>query len=132
MLDILDDLKEQYLCGRHDWDTDQCVSILKAIRASMTANSRVLVAEQIMNTTVGDPSVSNAPAPLPANYGAYARFAHGIDLWIESMMHGIARTPQQFYELASLAGLQVVKLWECRGVLWVIEMRLPSAQHSGE
>lgn len=92
----------------------------------MTENSRVLVMEQVMNTTAGFESVRSAPAPLPANYGVQARFAHGIDCWIEVLLHGVERTPQEFYELASLAGLQVAKLWECRGVLWVIEMRLPS------
>ena len=95
----------------------------------MTRHSRILVAEQVMNTTVGCRDVVNAPSPLPANYGIHARLAHCLDLAMESLLHGMERTPQQLRELAALAGLQVVKFWECRGVLWMMELCLPS-EHS--
>ena len=38
---------------RHDWDDDRCVGILSAIRASMTKQSRILIADLVINTTVG-------------------------------------------------------------------------------
>ncbi len=50
---------------RHDWSDKYCVQILKAIRESMTAKSRVLICDQVMNTTLGCPELAPAPEPLP-------------------------------------------------------------------
>ena len=58
---------------RHDWDDDRCVDILKGIRASMGPDSRVLVIDMVMNTTVGSPELTPAPEPLLANYGWQVR-----------------------------------------------------------
>lgn len=94
----------------------------------MGGQSRLLVAEQVMNTTVGCKDIADAPAPLPANYGVHTRLAHCVDCATESLGNGMERTPPQLRALATRAGLQVIKFWECRGVLSIMEMRLPSEQ----
>ena len=56
----------------HDWSTLYTLLILRAIRASMTSpHSRLLICDQVMNTTLGSTSLTLAPAHLPANYGYY-------------------------------------------------------------
>ena len=92
----------------------------------MGGHSRLLVAEQVMNTTVGCKDLADAPTPLPANYGIHTRLAHCVDCVTEVLSHGMERTPPQLRALATRAGLQVVKFWECRSVLGIMEMRLPS------
>lgn len=111
---------------RHGWDDDRCVDILKAIRLSMDAHSRVLVIDQIMNSTVGCSDFRSAPRPLPYDYGICTRMAHELDLTIMTVRNGVERTPSQLRFIASRAGLEVAKLWECRGILSIVEMRVPS------
>lgn len=96
----------------------------------MSKKSRLLIAEQVMNTTIGCPEITSAPSPLPANYGLPTRLAHCIDWVAESLNHGMERTPRQYRELAARAGLQVVKFWECRGPLAIMEMCLPPEERS--
>lgn len=40
-----------------------------------------------------------------------------------SLLNGVERTPEEFIDLAEKAGLRLIKLWECRGLVHVIEMR---------
>ena len=111
---------------RHDWEDDRCVDILAAIRSSMGSDSRILVADQVMNTTLGCPELAPAPAPLPANYGAFMRLSHERDLDMLTLINGVERTPAQLRNLAYRAGLDVSKIWECRGIISITEMRLPA------
>lgn len=93
----------------------------------MRPNSRVLVVDQVMNTTLGCPELASAPAPLPANYGIANRLAHERDLDMLTLINGIERTPAQFRLLAVRSGLEVARIWECRGIISVVEMRLPNS-----
>ena len=52
----------------HDWSDDYCVRILAAIKPSMGPRSRILICDQVMNTTLGSDELVAAPAPLPANW----------------------------------------------------------------
>lgn len=91
----------------------------------MSSNSRLLIADHVINTTLGHPELASAPEPLPADYGSWSRFGHMLDLDMMALINGIERTPAQFRDLASKAGLELVRIWECRGHAQIVEMRLP-------
>ncbi|KAH1436348.1 hypothetical protein KXX32_006432 [Aspergillus fumigatus] len=109
----------------HDWSDDYCVRILAAIRSSMAAHSRLLICDQVMNTTIGDPDLDSAPSPLPANYGYHTRFSHSRDITMMSCINGIERTPAEFKGLLQAAGLKLKKIWDCRSQVSLIEAVLP-------
>ncbi|GBE84214.1 O-methyltransferase-domain-containing protein [Sparassis latifolia] len=111
----------------HDWEDDRCVDILSAIRPALSANSRVLIVDSVMNTTLGCPELPSAPFPLPANYGTSIRLAHQLDLIMMSLFNGAERVPSDFRSLAQRAGLEVTRIWECPGDC-ITEMRLPSGK----
>ncbi|KZT74280.1 S-adenosyl-L-methionine-dependent methyltransferase [Daedalea quercina L-15889] len=108
----------------HDWSDDACVTILTRLRDAMTASSRILVADMVMNTTVGSSFLKTAPPPLPANYGSASIFKNMQDLAMLALFNGTERTPEQLSALAARAGLKVVKIWECRSLVSITEMRL--------
>lgn len=105
----------------HDWSDDYCVNILSHIRESMAPHSRLLICEQVMNTTIGDPDLTSAPAPLPANYGFHARFSHSRDLTMMAAINGIERTPEEFKTILKSAGLALKQIWECRSQVSLLE-----------
>ncbi|KDQ12506.1 hypothetical protein BOTBODRAFT_134671 [Botryobasidium botryosum FD-172 SS1] len=111
----------------HDWEDDRCVDILSAIRPCLGPDSCILIADQVMNTTLGCPELEPAPKPLPANYGYEMRFSHARDLAMMSIINGRERTPEMTRELAARSGLEVTKIWESRGCVAFTELRLPRA-----
>ncbi|KAI9839441.1 MAG: hypothetical protein M1819_002066 [Sarea resinae] len=108
----------------HDWSDDYCVQILSALAPAMRENSRVLIADQVMNTTFGDPQIPSAPSPLPANYGYHKRYSHQRDLVMMASLNGIERTPAQLDSIVTRAGLKIAKIWECRSQVGIVECRL--------
>ncbi|KAL9047473.1 MAG: hypothetical protein Q9206_006754, partial [Seirophora lacunosa] len=108
----------------HDWADDYCVRILSAIRAAMVPRSRILICDQVMNTTNGCAEFRSAPKPLLANYRYYTRYSHQRDLCMIGTLNGIERTPAQFEVLIENAGLKLEKIWECRSQVNIIEVRL--------
>jgi hypothetical protein len=109
---------------RHDWSDSYCVQILSALRVSMSSSSRILVCDQVMNTTSGCEEIPAAPSPLPANYGYYMRYPHHRDLAMMSVINGIERTPAQFSDLVKQAGLKIKRIWNCRSMVGIIEIGL--------
>jgi O-methyltransferase domain len=110
---------------RHDWSDEYCIKILTGIRTSMSsAKSRVLICDQVMNTTLGSTELLSAPAPLPANYGYYTRYSHQRDLCMMGIINGIERTPMEFKDLVEKAGFKIEKIWECRSQVSIVELRL--------
>ncbi|KAL2812961.1 S-adenosyl-L-methionine-dependent methyltransferase [Aspergillus granulosus] len=108
----------------HDWSDDYCIKILSAIRVSMAPTSRILVCDQVMNTTSGCEEIPPAPSPLPANYGYYMRYPHHRDLAMMSIINGIERTPAQFADIVQRSGLKVNKIWNCRSMVGIVEIGL--------
>jgi hypothetical protein len=92
----------------------------------MTTSSRLLVAEIVLNTTLGCDEIESPPSPLPANYGRAAEFAHMMDLNMMMMVNGRERTSSEFREIINGAGLQIVKIWDCRGPLSIVECCRPT------
>ncbi|KFY04193.1 hypothetical protein V491_09437 [Pseudogymnoascus sp. VKM F-3775] len=105
----------------HDWSDDYSIKILKGIKDSMATNSRLLIVEQVMNTTLGSPELQSAPAPLPANYGYHARFSHSRDITMMASINGIERTPDEFKVLLDAAGLGIKQIWSIRSQMSLIE-----------
>ncbi|EED84744.1 predicted protein [Postia placenta Mad-698-R] len=107
----------------HDWSDEECTIILRHLREAMRPDSLLLVAEKVTHTATGSPHLKSAPTPLPPNYG-YAQMVPGTyAIGMMSLLNGVERTPEEFIDLAEKAGLRLIKLWECRGLVHVIEMR---------
>jgi hypothetical protein len=109
---------------RHDWSDTYCIAILSVLKPALTQSSRILLCEQVMNTTLGFPQIPRAPEPLPANYGAVKWYSHQRDLTLMSGLNGIERTPGQFRDIVEKAGLKIEKFWQCRSQVGLIEVRL--------
>ncbi|KAJ5456732.1 O-methyltransferase [Penicillium desertorum] len=107
----------------HDWSDEYCVQILVALKDSLSDTSRVLICDQVMNTTHGSDEMDNAPSPLPANYGYYSRYHHQRDMSLMGTINGIERTPQQFRELVEKAGLRLSRVFETRSIYSIVEVQ---------
>ncbi|THC94252.1 hypothetical protein EYZ11_006261 [Aspergillus tanneri] len=111
----------------HDWSDDYCVQILSAIRGSMGERSRILICDQVMNTTLGCKEIESAPKPLPANYGYFTRYSHQRDVAMMALINGIERTPAEFKDIAGRAGLVLRKIYDCRSQVGLVECVLPGS-----
>ncbi|KAI9878311.1 MAG: hypothetical protein M1830_001292 [Pleopsidium flavum] len=109
----------------HDWPDAESVKILKAVVPAMSKDSRIVIAEFIVNNTLGAPEIPSAPWPLPANYGIYPRYTHQRDLVMMSLFNSMERSLDQFRDIIQEAGLVVGKIYECRSQTSLIECRLP-------
>ncbi|KAI9672395.1 MAG: hypothetical protein M1817_003417 [Caeruleum heppii] len=109
----------------HDWSDEDCIKILTGIRCSMRPQSRILIADAVMNTTLGCDEIASAPKPLPANYGFHTRYAHSRDLALMTIMNGLERTPAMWDDLIGRSGLALRKIWECRSLISILEVVLP-------
>ncbi|KAI0930163.1 hypothetical protein AcV5_006947 [Taiwanofungus camphoratus] len=114
----------------HDWADDECVTILAHLREAMGPKSRILIADQVIHPTSGSSYLTKAPSPLPANYGWAHKFSNQHDMTMLSIHNGMERTPDNFKALAERAGLRIVKIWECRGLAHITEMRRTDAHTS--
>lgn len=127
----------------HDWSDDFCVRILAGIKPSMGPRSRILICDQVMNTTLGTEELAAAPAPLPANWvrdtwksmikrltyqGYYTRYSHQRDLAMMALLNGIERTPREFRNIIEKAGLKLHKIWDCRSQVSLVEVVLPDSE----
>ncbi|KAI1104725.1 putative O-methyltransferase [Jackrogersella minutella] len=108
----------------HDWKDDDCIRILLRTAEAMGPNSRLLVADITLTETMGDAYIEAAPKPLLANYGIYGHHGFSLDIAMMSLMNGKERTPSEFRILFEKAGLKMVKVWDCRSILGIIECRL--------
>ncbi len=90
----------------------------------MGPGSRLLVAGINLISTLGDPYAAAAPEPLLANYGVHGRHGHALDMSMLTLMNGKERTAGEHREIFGRAGLRMVKVWECRSALSIIECRL--------
>lgn len=108
--------------SRHDWPDEHCVTILEVLKEALSDTSRVLICDQVMNTTNGSEEMESAPSPLPANYGYYSRYHHERDLNLMGTINGIERTPRELKVLIEKAGLKMVKVYDTRCVFGIVEV----------
>lgn len=90
----------------------------------MGPGSRILICDPIINTTLGCPEIPPAPSPLPANYGYYVRYCHNRDIALMAVMNGTERTPSEWKQLLEEAGLKLVKFWDTRSMVGILEAGL--------
>ncbi|TDZ37504.1 O-methyltransferase tpcA [Colletotrichum spinosum] len=95
----------------HDWSDEPCLKILSALKSAMGPNSRILLADCVLNPTCGSPDVPSAPALLPANYGYWSQYNHVLGMVMMAENNGIERTASQIKDLVTKAGLRVTKIW---------------------
>ncbi|KAI1823254.1 S-adenosyl-L-methionine-dependent methyltransferase [Xylaria intraflava] len=105
----------------HDWSDEACITILTQIQKAMGPKSRLLIADQVMNTTLGCNELRPAPEPLLPNYGNYVRYSHQSDLAMMTILNGIERTPEQLKRILGESGLRIHKIWECRTQVPIVE-----------
>ena len=91
----------------------------------MDSNSKVLICDIVVNTTLGCDEMESAPKPLLPNYGYATSFAHMMDLNMMMMVNGRERTPADFRRIAQAAHLEIHRIWSCRGPLSIVECCLP-------
>ena len=90
----------------HDWNDDECVTILRRVREAMAPSARVVVVEMLI-TSSGPPS----PAPL-------------LDLNMLVMLTGKERTADEFGALFAKAGLALKSVTPTHSPFAVLEARL--------
>jgi len=90
----------------HDWNDDECVTILSACRKAMARDGRVVVLEMIISPD-GPPS----PAPL-------------MDLNMLVMLAGRERTPEEYGALCARAGLKLARTVPTHSPFAVMEARV--------
>ncbi|KAF7350971.1 S-adenosyl-L-methionine-dependent methyltransferase [Mycena sanguinolenta] len=102
-----------------DWNDDACVTILSAIKASMSEKSKVLIVEALLIPawlpSSETSTLTMAPDPLLPNYGL--RFI--------SLRNGTERTVSEMTRVVERAGLVVEKIWECRSAVHITQCALP-------
>ncbi|KAL0938169.1 o-methyltransferase [Colletotrichum truncatum] len=108
----------------HDWSDEPCLEILRALKSAMRPNSRILIADCVLNTTCGSADIPSAPAPLPANYGYWCQYNHVLGLIMMAENNGIERTASQIKDLVTKAGLRVNKIWPVRSLVGIVEVVL--------
>lgn len=107
-----------------DWPDAECVKILENIAISMTADSRILINEMLVeplhregpmhSAGPGEQGIGDAPEPLPPNYGDKWQFERDHQMMLN--LQGKERNREEFIELVGKAGLEAVKFWTLGGV----------------
>ncbi|TRM69653.1 O-methyltransferase-domain-containing protein [Schizophyllum amplum] len=107
-----------------DWNDVLCEKILSGIRESMGTGSRVLIVEALVTPSYisdVDVEIQRAPPPLLPNYGVAQRFVHCRDMNMMTLINGTERSHDEMKSIVERAGLQVKKVWVCRGALYITE-----------
>ena len=87
----------------HDWTDDQCVDILRQVRAAAPNNAKLLVIETV----------------LPADNRPH--FAHHLDINMMVLTGGRERTPDEFTRLFSDSGFRLSRVIPMRGAYSILE-----------
>ncbi|KZT63930.1 S-adenosyl-L-methionine-dependent methyltransferase [Daedalea quercina L-15889] len=87
----------------HDWPDEESCAILKHLCDAMCPHSRILTADHVLHTTLG------------------SKFPQDMNMM--TLFKAKERTPEDLDTLAKRVSLKVVKVWECRGMLSITQMR---------
>ncbi|KAJ7895694.1 S-adenosyl-L-methionine-dependent methyltransferase [Mycena leptocephala] len=111
----------------HDWNSKDCVTILKNVKKAMKPGSRVLIHEYILQsgtrTSATDSKFLQAPEPLLPNYGVGKVRQYNLDLTMLLCYNSKERSLQEFVKIGEDAGLKFTRLWEF-GELGAVEFGL--------
>ncbi|KAG7441668.1 S-adenosyl-L-methionine-dependent methyltransferase [Guyanagaster necrorhizus] len=114
----------------HDWPDKECKMILRNLVNAMSANSRLLINDYIIqhvnrdgNTPGSVSDLKLAPEPLLPNYGAGGMTQYNMDLAVMCLFNSQERTLEHFIELCQEVGLKFVRVWDA-GETSIVEFRL--------
>jgi hypothetical protein len=93
----------------HDWDDDDCVAILKTVRAAMRADARLLVVEKVLGVAGRRPEADRDLAL--------------VDLHMLVMFGARERTQQEYDTLVTAAGFTPTRLLAAESEWNVLEAR---------
>ncbi|KAG6916945.1 hypothetical protein DXG01_004632 [Tephrocybe rancida] len=117
----------------HDWPDNECITILRNIRAVLKPSGRVLIRRILFHRMIGigmlkcydyilqhahrtgDVSGSGfveAPEPLLPNYGEGRIRQYNLDMLLMVILNSRERTLEEFISMAVKADLKFVKLWD--------------------
>ncbi|ETW76185.1 hypothetical protein HETIRDRAFT_390575 [Heterobasidion irregulare TC 32-1] len=99
----------------HDWPVDDCIRILKNIRAALKPGSRVLIHEYIVPSNVDlepESGMETAPEPLLPNYGYGSARTYLQDVNMLILLNAGERTLNEFKDIGARAGLRFVQVWD--------------------
>ncbi|KAG6916944.1 hypothetical protein DXG01_004631 [Tephrocybe rancida] len=132
----------------HNWPDNECITILRNIRAVLKPSGRVLIRRILFHHTIeigilkccmcslddyilqhahrtGDvsgPGFVEAPEPLLPNYGEGRIRQYNLDVCLMVLLNSRERTLEEFISMAAKADLEFVKLWDA-GELGVAEFK---------
>ncbi|PBK60856.1 S-adenosyl-L-methionine-dependent methyltransferase [Armillaria solidipes] len=104
----------------HNWPDKECKKILQGVGNVMSADSRLLICDYIIQhanrdkTTPQSIGAKPAPEPLLPNYGAGCMTQYNIDVEMMCLCNSQERSLDHFVELGKEAGLRFVRVWDAR------------------
>ncbi|KAK0451894.1 S-adenosyl-L-methionine-dependent methyltransferase [Armillaria borealis] len=105
----------------HNWPDKECKTILQNVGNVMSANSRLLICDYIIQHANRDKTTSTliggfkpAPEPLLPNYGAGCMAQYHIDLDMMVVCNSQERDLDHFIALGKEAGMRFVRVWDAR------------------
>ncbi|KAK0222574.1 S-adenosyl-L-methionine-dependent methyltransferase [Armillaria nabsnona] len=104
----------------HNWPDKECRRILQGVGNVMSADSRLLICDYIIQHANRDKitpqSIGPKPAPEPLlpNYGAGRMTQYNMDVEMMCVCNSQERSLDHFVELGKEAGLRFVRVWDAR------------------
>lgn len=109
---------------RYDWFDDYCVSIFKVVKVFMGFKLRILICDFVMNIIFGCDEIEVVLSLFLVNYGYYVCYCYNWDIGFMVIINGIERIFFEFKILFEEVGLCLVKFWDIRSMVGIIEVGL--------
>ncbi|OCH93672.1 O-methyltransferase [Obba rivulosa] len=97
----------------HDWSDTYAIKIIRQLREAATSETKLVVVDTIVRYTcssgkefedIPGANISDAPAPLLANYGIGGTSVYQIDLQMMVLVNSLERTLRQFVDVLHAGG----------------------------
>ncbi|KAK0474571.1 S-adenosyl-L-methionine-dependent methyltransferase [Armillaria novae-zelandiae] len=104
----------------HNWPDKECKKILQGVGNIMSADSRLLICDYIIQhanrgkTAHKSIGARPAPEPLLPNYGAGRMTQYNMDVEMMCVCNSQERSLDHFVKLGKEAGLRFVRVWDAR------------------
>ncbi|THU98240.1 S-adenosyl-L-methionine-dependent methyltransferase, partial [Dendrothele bispora CBS 962.96] len=115
----------------HNWSNEESIKIMKGIAKGGGKGAKLLIVEFIVEpgtikTSDGsavpkESSSSSVPAYIPEDYGYASTFVHEMSVHMMAMCNARERTLMEYESLINQSGMKLVKLWNTRSLLSIIE-----------
>ncbi|EMD38852.1 hypothetical protein CERSUDRAFT_151553 [Gelatoporia subvermispora B] len=103
----------------HNWSDTYATKIIRQLRDAATSDTKLLVVDHIIRYTCSDEgefedipgaAVTDAPAPLLANYGIGSGIEYKLDLQMLTLVNAPERTLRQFVDLFRAGGWKLERV----------------------